>query len=85
MSDFLNTNKPKRAKDVEARPAPLKQDGTKVEPWFVSDDKSDKKGINTSAKQVVKRSASVLFPVLGLSIIIISLALVLIYVVGIYE
>jgi hypothetical protein len=89
MSMLFNDNngakKPDRVSDLESRPVPQRQDNSDAKPWFVSEDKSSNKNLNQSSKETVKRTASILFPIIGLTVVILVLAGVIMFVAGMYE
>jgi lipopolysaccharide/colanic/teichoic acid biosynthesis glycosyltransferase len=91
MSMLFNNNnnnsnkKPDRVNDLESRPVPQRQDNKGAQPWFVSEDTSKNKNINQSSKETVKRTASILFPIIGLTIFLLVLAGIIIFVAGMYE
>lgn len=82
---FDNNNKPDRVNDLDSRPVPQRQDNQGAQPWFVSEDVSKNKNINQTSKETVKRTASILFPIIGLTVIILVLAGVMMFVAGMYE
>lgn len=69
---------------VPKRPEPERQDASGVQPWFV-EDTTNKTSVNQKAKTAVKRTSSILFPLIGLTVVIGILALAVYLVMGFYQ
>lgn len=80
---MYNYNQPNDGGSTE-RPAPEFQDNYQAQPWFVSEE-NNKPSVNEQSKKIVKRTTSVLFPILGLTAIISTLGIVLYFVMGLYQ
>lgn len=77
FGDDKNSSIPKREE-------PQLQNTNQMQPWFVAEAK-EKKNINQKAKDVTKQTASILFPIIGLTVIILTLVAVILFTVGLYE
>ena len=65
------------------RPEPEFQENHQAQPWFVNDN-VETHSFNGKTKRVVKKTMSVLFPLLGLAIIISLTGLLVFYVMRLY-
>ena len=84
MSPFnYGADDPTSKPSVPKRPEPERQDASGVQPWFV-EDATNKTNINEKAKTAVKRTSSILFPIIGLTVVIGILALTVFLVMDIY-
>ena len=65
------------------RKKPEYQENHQAQPWFVSDSKPET-NINQKAKVTAKKTASVLFPLLGLTVLVSLTGLVVYFVTRMY-
>lgn len=77
-------NKPERFSELPKRPVPEAPRTENEEPWFVTPEPTNT-GSAARRKQITKKIVSIAFPVIGLTILGISIATLIKYVVGIYE
>lgn len=77
-------NTPETGPQDYIRP-PEFQDNHQAEPWFVSDETQSAASFNAKSKTVVKRTTSVLFPILGLTAILSALGGVVYFVTQMYQ
>lgn len=81
---LLGNNSNNHDEEQPQRQAPERQDNTHMQPWFVDDSKPNK-NISKKAKFFTKQTVSILFPILGLTVIILALGTVLLFALGLYE
>jgi hypothetical protein len=79
---FGGVNRPQRHPDLPPRPAPRPPDTTPSEAWFVGPEPNKDQTFDT--KKIVKRTTSILFPLVGLAALIGIIGYVINMVVNIY-